>query len=230
MRKSSKLKLKVTYNKNTTGEAEVEILPPPEIIKGWWTDDGNNKITEARIGDTVRFHIVTKNINDGEILNLTIRDWDGILNIDDYPKSSTAKKRFKETVAPEIGHELLSELKFQMMSIHIIICFLFLLVTCKGIKPTYYHGYLYDINGKPLDGLMLIGRDHKDVKSISNKQGYFKMDMRKNWIESYIYIYDEGQKIDSISIVRTHPEYGVRYYFVEGRQDTLFISLRFLNH
>ncbi|MEM9859868.1 MAG: DUF4280 domain-containing protein [Bacteroidota bacterium] len=62
--------------------------PPPEIKEGWWTDVDDNKITEARLGDKVRFHIKTKDIKDGETLNLTLRDWDGTFNPDDYPEGA----------------------------------------------------------------------------------------------------------------------------------------------
>lgn len=64
---------------------------PPEINKGWWTDSSNTKIKEALVGDVVRFHVETKNIKDSEILNLALRDWDGKLNIDDYPKGASDK-------------------------------------------------------------------------------------------------------------------------------------------
>ena len=62
-----------------------EKAPPlkKNIIKGWWTDNKNNPIKEALIGDTIRFHIETKDIPDGENVTFTIYDWDGMLNIDD---------------------------------------------------------------------------------------------------------------------------------------------------
>ncbi|WBX77799.1 hypothetical protein PG911_05940 [Tenacibaculum ovolyticum] len=90
---------------------------------------------------------------------------------------------------------------------------------------TYYHGYVYDTNENPIEGLILRGRDHKGDKSTSNKLGYFKIYMRKNWVERYIYIYRKNALLDSIQVTRTHPEYGSRYYFVEGRNDTLFINM-----
>lgn len=63
-------------------------LPPPEIVKGWWTDKNSVKITEAKIGDTIKFFIETKDIKDGESLKLTLRDWDDWINTDDYPKGA----------------------------------------------------------------------------------------------------------------------------------------------
>jgi hypothetical protein len=48
-----------------------------EITEGWWTDLNDNKITTAYFGDTVRFHIKTKAVSDGEKVDLTIYDDDG---------------------------------------------------------------------------------------------------------------------------------------------------------
>jgi hypothetical protein len=69
-----------------------------------------------------------------------------------------------------------------------------------------------------------MARDHHNDISITNDKGYFRMNKRDNWIEKYLYIVHNASKIDSISILRTHPEYGARYYFVEGRNDTLFME------
>lgn len=69
-------------------DSKTTTLPPPEIVKGWWADMGGTKITEAGIGDVVRFFIETKDIKDGESFKLTLRDWDGKFNIDDYPKGA----------------------------------------------------------------------------------------------------------------------------------------------
>lgn len=51
--------------------------------RGWWTDDNDKPIKKAYIGDTIRFHIETKDIKDGEEVNFTVYDWDGMINLDD---------------------------------------------------------------------------------------------------------------------------------------------------
>lgn len=53
------------------------------FIKGWWTDIKDKPIKEAHVGDTVRFHIKTKDIPDGEFVLFSVFDWDGMLNPDD---------------------------------------------------------------------------------------------------------------------------------------------------
>lgn len=53
--------------------------------KGWWTDENDKPITEALIGDTVRFNIQmdkTK-VPAGSKIDFTLMDWDGMLNPDD---------------------------------------------------------------------------------------------------------------------------------------------------
>lgn len=53
------------------------------FVKGWWTDSKDKPIKKAVIGDTIRFHIETKDIPDGENITFTIYDWDGKLFLDD---------------------------------------------------------------------------------------------------------------------------------------------------
>ena len=77
----------------------------------------------------------------------------------------------------------------------------------------------------PLENIKVVARDHPDTISITNEKGYFKLNKRATWIEKYLYLYSKNKKIDSISIIRTHPEYGVKYYFIEGRNDTLFLKI-----
>lgn len=57
---------------------EPEALPPAGeyFVKGWWTDKNDQPIKEATIGDTIKFHIQTKGIEDGKKVNFTVYDWD----------------------------------------------------------------------------------------------------------------------------------------------------------
>ncbi len=107
----------------------------------------------------------------------------------------------------------------------IIISVVFMFLGCKINRATYYHGYIYNTEGKPIAGLILEGRDHNGFKSISNSDGYFKITMRDSWIEEYIYVYDKNRKLDSIQVIRTNRGEKLTYTFVEGRNDTLFIDM-----
>lgn len=46
------------------------------MVKAWWTDENDNPITEALIGDNVKFHLETQNIPNGEIVYMTLFDDD----------------------------------------------------------------------------------------------------------------------------------------------------------
>lgn len=93
----------------------------PNIKEGFWTNTKNEKITEARIGDIVRFHVLSEGIEDGEALDLILKDWDGWINIDDtlsgastsmmikYNKGHvefTIPKSWEEDMNDDIGDEI----------------------------------------------------------------------------------------------------------------------------
>ncbi|MFC6269898.1 hypothetical protein [Frigoriflavimonas asaccharolytica] len=46
------------------------------FLNGKWTDGNNNPIKETTIGEMIRFHVETENIDDGEKINFTVYDWD----------------------------------------------------------------------------------------------------------------------------------------------------------
>lgn len=53
------------------------------FVKGWWSDKNDTPITKAHVGDTIKFHIETKNIPDNGEVTFTVYDWDGMLSVDD---------------------------------------------------------------------------------------------------------------------------------------------------
>ncbi|KIC03691.1 hypothetical protein OA88_02770 [Flavobacterium sp. JRM] len=76
---------KVAYNaekQHHLGDWE-EIPVGTHFKKGGWTDDKDKPIKKAYIGDTIRFHIETKDVKDGDEVTFTVYDWDGMLNLDD---------------------------------------------------------------------------------------------------------------------------------------------------
>lgn len=49
--------------------------PPPSpeyFVRGWWTDEEDHEIKEAHVGDLVRFHVQTKNINNPASKQITV--------------------------------------------------------------------------------------------------------------------------------------------------------------
>ena len=111
------------------------------------------------------------------------------------------------------------------MKLIIRIVFTLVLFACSTKKePTYTHGYIYDEKGSSIQGIKIEDPNNKNIYSISNDKGYFKI----NGITSigFLYVILKGKKIGSLYIRRTHPEAGSNYAFVEGRKDTLFIDIQ----
>ncbi len=84
-------------------------------------------------------------------------------------------------------------------------------------------GYVYNGN-KPLSDIKIEDPyDHK-IYAYTDRNGYFRIN--KLTKGEYLYVKKDNKKIDSIYYIRTHPERGEKYYFVEGRKDTLSIGNR----
>ncbi|XRE42286.1 hypothetical protein ACIVBQ_000490 [Tenacibaculum discolor] len=69
------------YKAKETNKSEKK----PQIISGWWTKNKNDRLNlkKAKLGDTVYFHIETKNIKDGEEIDCKLYDLDKFSS-DDY--------------------------------------------------------------------------------------------------------------------------------------------------
>ena len=57
------------------------------FVKAWWTDLNDNKITEALLGDTVKFHLETKDIPDGQPIFISMFDDDRRIRLDEDKKN-----------------------------------------------------------------------------------------------------------------------------------------------
>lgn len=53
------------------------------FVKAWWTDLNDNKITEALLEDTVKFHLETKDIPDGQPIFISMFDDDRRIRLDE---------------------------------------------------------------------------------------------------------------------------------------------------
>lgn len=53
------------------------------FVKAWWTDLNDNKITEALLGDTVKFHLESKDIPDGQPIFISMFDDDRRIRLDE---------------------------------------------------------------------------------------------------------------------------------------------------
>jgi len=77
------------------------------FVKGWWSSDieGNNKITEAIIDDTVYFHIETRNIPNGKPIGTMLYD-DDVKRATEERDSSNGSDKIK------LGHKDRDDFRF----------------------------------------------------------------------------------------------------------------------
>ncbi|MET4083697.1 hypothetical protein ABIB40_003669 [Pedobacter sp. UYP30] len=101
------------------------------------------------------------------------------------------------------------------------IVFMISLLACSTKSPKYIQGYIYNELKKPMIGIKVEDPNDRNIFSITDMKGYFKINQMINGRYLYVIL---KEKMDSIYIVRTHPETGRSYSFVEGRKDTVFID------
>lgn len=97
-----------------------------------------------------------------------------------------------------------------------------LINSCNHQVPRYMHGYIFTKDYKPLEGIRIQDPYDKKIFSITNDEGYFKIEQLTK--AEFLYVFKDHKKIDSLYVLRTHPERGESYYFVEGRKDTLYLK------
>ena len=88
----------------------------------------------------------------------------------------------------------------------------------------YYEGHIYDKNNNPLPNIKVCRGYKLTACTMTDTNGYFKLNMTPNFITDLIIFYKE-QPIDTIITAWTlHGELD-RYSFIEGKNDTLFIDM-----
>ena len=112
--------------------------------------------------------------------------------------------------------------KYILLSLFVIIS------SCGGNSDysnfRYYEGHIYDGNKKPLPNIKVC-RGHKlTTCTMTDTNGYFKLDMRPTFI-TYLIVFYKEQPIDTIRPVSTYAGERLTYNFVEGKKDTLFIDM-----
>ena len=101
---------------------------------------------------------------------------------------------------------------------------LLFLLSCKK-KIDYYQGYLYDTNNNPIENLIVYEKYNKKSFSRTNKKGLFKIKV-KNRLSHFLIIEQNGTTIiDSIQIIGVQGGEKIKYSFINGRNDTLFIDM-----
>jgi hypothetical protein len=98
---------KISFNGEKNGVISKKPKTAPAGMyfkKGWWTDKNDKPITEALIGDTVKFHIQMDKakVPTGSEINFTLKDWDGALNLDDAIGITSTVKDPKTGTYPKV--------------------------------------------------------------------------------------------------------------------------------
>lgn len=113
-----------------------------------------------------------------------------------------------------------------MIRICISLLVVFIFCECsQNIK--YYHGYVYETKNKPASGLIIKSlKQPSDVSIVTDSKGYFKID-NPEWVNNYIYIYRNKTLLDSIQTRRIRGGEQIVHYFVNGRNDTIFLDTKY---
>lgn len=107
--------------------------------------------------------------------------------------------------------------------------FIALVILCNSCQENfkYYEGYIYSRYRKPLQGLRVEKKYYKDDFAITDSLGYFRIKEKKNSGSGFLMVSTKQEiLIDSIQVVRKAGGEQVNFYFVEGRNDTLFIDFK----
>ena len=77
------------------------LFPKHFFVKGWWSSDeaGTKEITEALVDDIVYFHVETKNIPDGEVVQMKLYDDDNTEIEESTEKNENDKDDFIVTTS-----------------------------------------------------------------------------------------------------------------------------------
>lgn len=99
---------------------------------------------------------------------------------------------------------------------------LLLLYSCKTTGNNFYQGKVLDENDKPLEGVTVVEEDRDENRTITDKNGYFKLDRSPDWLGRLIFV-KEGYKEDTIPSVWHQAGEKIEYNFIKN--DTTIVRL-----
>ncbi|CAA0159531.1 conserved hypothetical protein [Tenacibaculum maritimum] len=107
------------------------------------------------------------------------------------------------------------------------IVLIFALMTFTQCKTgiNYYQGHIFSVNNNPIKGLKVYEKYNYKNYSVTNKEGYFRINITKNNIERYLIIEDKNEIIDSIQVIGIQGGERIKYSFIQGKRDTLFLNI-----
>lgn len=100
--------------------------------------------------------------------------------------------------------------------------FLILFINACTAVPDYYEGYIFSSNKKPLANVKVC-EEYSTKCVYTNSKGYFKLEMQKKSIRNLI-VFSNDKPIDTVRTVWNQHGEKIKYSFIEGKKDTLFIK------
>lgn len=103
----------------------------------------------------------------------------------------------------------------------LIAALLFFANSCKT-SPQNYEGYVFRGKGKPANNIKVC-EENKNNCTTTNQQGFFKLQKQETSIRNLI-VFQGNNPIDTIKTVWSQHGEKIKYSFIEGKKDTLFIE------
>lgn len=104
------------------------------------------------------------------------------------------------------------------------ILFLALLVQCSG-KIKFYHGYVYGEDGVPLENIRIFEDDNLRESALTDKNGYFKLEEKNSFSGDLVIMLSDSTVIDTIKTAYAVHGERIRYQFINGTSDTIWIKV-----
>ena len=111
----------------------------------------------------------------------------------------------------------------------IMVCQVVMAISCSQ-KISYYEGYIYNSENKPLSNLFIYAEnDSINIKGYTDENGFFKIKKKENSIVNHLKIKKNGKILDSIKIIGIRGGEQIDYAFVNGKNDTIIINEKIVN-
>lgn len=114
------------------------------------------------------------------------------------------------------------------MKIFLILFITIFSITNCSVKSDflYYQGYIYNKNNIPVENIEVSEKEKPSQKTYTDKSGFFSLKKERNSISMFLILRKDNTILDSIQVIRKSGGEKINYYFVEGRNDTLFIDTK----
>lgn len=109
-----------------------------------------------------------------------------------------------------------------MKTVYLIIVFL-TIFSCNS-KDSYYAGYIYNHENKPIENVKIYQMDSIKNFTFTNSKGSFYLKRDKNWVSDLVINYDN--KLDTIRTIGKQGGEKINYFFIDSIKDTIFLKTK----